>query len=262
MDTMLDTNQDVRPLLGHLGLVGCRIVARYSHQGATDAQGNVPQPVATTLTQTEAKGILAVGLGVLLIGNNIGKDDCVGPFVVTTAHRKAAEIQAAAEAIGYPKGCLVAIDLETWDVDPDFMRTLIHALIAVGYAVMLYGSAVAGWRSTWEQVSPIDAACNCPCWTARYVGGAWTGTLPAWDPQDDGGSNTLAWQFTDRGPDGIDLSEIQPPLLGKVWTPQATTPAPAPAPTPATPTVDVAAALAQLRKIAAEIQATESSLGA
>ncbi len=249
---MLDCATAVTPLLGHLGLVDCRAVARYAFAGATNLSGAVPRPVATPLSAGEVSAIHGAGLSALLVANNIGWGDTTGPNAYHAGVKKALEAIARAQALGYPTGCLIVADLETWAVDPAFIIGFCVTVALAGYRPGLYGSQDAAWRTSWEQASGANAAAACPCWTARYVGAAWAGQAPPWAPDDDGGANTLAWQFTDHG--RVDLSEIQPRLLGLIWE------APHPAARAPAPTVDVAAVLAQLRQIVADAQQAEAKL--
>ena len=240
---MFDTNQDARPLIGRLGLNGCVAVARYLFAGAVASDGSIPQPVATPLTAEEAAAIRAAGLAVLAIDNGIGWGDCSQGYDV--GQRKAQAAVAQAQAIGYPRGCVIACDLETWAATPDFLHGYCDAMSAASYKVMLYGSQQAGWRAAWEQASGQWPVCaDVLCWTARYVQWDGTGTPPPFDPEDDGGAKTEAWQATDHGPRGVDVSEILPQLLPLLWgpaQPQAPAP-PAPASNPVLAALDAATA--------------------
>lgn len=253
----LDCSCDSRPLLGHLGLVGCVVVARYSHAGATDAAGNVPVRAATPLCIAEADAIRSRGMRVLMIANNIGYGDTTGLNALANGQAKAHEVIGVAVALGYPGGCLIVADLEGWEVDPDFLKGWCETISAAGYTPMLYGGPTSPWRASWEYASAQWPACACYCWTARWVGAGWTGQAPPWAPEGDGGDKCLMWQFTDRGPQRVDLSEVQPAALapGFLWAPSAV-------PAQPKPGIDAAAALAELRRIAAEVAAAEKALGA
>jgi hypothetical protein len=218
---MFDTSQDARGLVGHLGLTGCVAAGRYLFAGATTLDGSVPSPVATPLSADEAQAVLAAGLALLLVDNGVGYGDTTGPNAYASGQRKAQQAVAQAQAVGAPSGCLIACDLETWAVDPDFMRGYGDAIAASPYKLMWYGSADAAWRPSWEQASAQWPSTAVLCWTARYVG-PWTGTAPGWDPQDDGGDMTVAWQFTSDGPQNTDLSLLRLPLpdgYGGFWLP-------------------------------------------
>ncbi|MHB1870869.1 MAG: glycoside hydrolase domain-containing protein [Steroidobacteraceae bacterium] len=252
----LDTSAPIQPLLGHLGLIDCRVAILYLFAGATDAQGRVPKPVATPADPAAIAAVHGAGLSVMLCANNFGWSDTTGPGAAAAGVRKANEDIAAAEALGYAKGCIIAADFEDWAVDPACIYAWCKTIAAAGYRPALYGSADGAWRGSWEVASARWAVCACPCWTARYVGAAWDGTEPTWAPEDDGGANTWIWQFTDRGPQGVDLSEVHPALLAKgvLWAPAT----PAPAVTPA-PGVNLAEVLAELRQVVAQLQTAGAS---
>lgn len=242
MDALLfDTAQDARPLIGHLGLTGCVGVGRYLFAGATDAQGNVPQPVATPLTPDEAQAILAGGLAILPIDNGIGWGDTTGPNAYANGQRKAQQAVARAQAMSVPAGTYIAFDLEDWAVDPDFFRGYCQVMRQSPYAGsgIVYGSLGGAWRQSFQQASQQDAdVARCLIWTGRWIG-SWTGTPPAWDPQDPD-PRCVLWQFTDQGPQGVDLSLVRLPLasIGPVpeglWLPGGKAGSPMP-PAPAQP---------------------------
>jgi hypothetical protein len=221
MSLMFDTNQDARGLIGHLGLVGCVAVARYLFAGATANDGSVPVPVATPLSTDETQAILAAGLAILPIDNGIGYGDTTGPNAYANGQRKASQAVARAQALGVPAGTYIAWDLEAWAVDVDFFRGYAQVMRQSPYggAGIVYGSAGAAWRAAFGQASLQDEnVARCLVWTARYVG-PWTGTPPAWDPQDPD-PRCVIWQFTSQGPQGTDLSLLRLPLPSVGATPQ------------------------------------------
>jgi hypothetical protein len=246
---MFDTAQDARPLIGNLGLVGCVAVGRYLFAGATDAQGNVPEPVATPVTADEIAAIHAAGLAVLLIDNGIGSLDAAADYARGQAKAQAAAAQA--KALGCPAGLVIAADLEAWDATPDFLHGYCDAMATAEYKVMLYGSQQAGWRTAWEQASGQWPACaDVLCWTARYVAWDGTGTPPPFAPEDDGGAKTVAWQASDQGPRGVDVSEILPQLLPLLWGAQQ-----APQQTPASSSSAILTALDRAAAAADQLRA-------
>jgi len=227
---MFDCSGDARPLIGHLGLRGCVAVGRYLFAGATAADGSVPEPVATPLQRDEADAIHAAGLAVLLIDNGIGFGDLTGPGAYDSGVRKAQAAVAAADTLGAPDGSYVAFDLETWAADPAFLRGYCDAMrqSRLGGAGIAYGSADAFWRGAFAAASASNPnVARALVWTARYIG-SWNGTPPAWDPQDDAGDRTVAWQFCDQGPQGVDLSLLRLPIPGPggLWLPGGATGSP------------------------------------
>jgi hypothetical protein len=262
---MVDTAGDMRPLIGHLSLTGCVAVARYLFAGATAPDGSVPDPVATPVSRDEAAAIRAAGLSLLLVDNGIGYGDTTGPQAALNGQRKAQAAIAAAEALGCPAGVYLVADLETWAVDPAFLAAYAAAMRAGPYggAGIVYGSADAAWRASYTSASLSDPdVARMLCWTARYVG-PWTGTPPAWDPQD-GEPRTIAWQFCDQGPGGTDLSILRLPIPSVggspegLWLPDGMVGSPKAPPDPQT--AALAAQVASLTEQLAAAQATNARL--
>jgi hypothetical protein len=211
---MLDTAEDARTLIGHLGLVGCLGVGRYLFAGATTSSGYVPQPVALPLSAAEVEGILASGLAILPVDNGIGYGDTTGPQAFVNGQQKALAAVRRAEALGVPAGTYIAFDLENWSVDAAFLSGYcgIMRQSPFGGAGIVYGSVSASWRYSLIRASAWDANVRrVLVWTARYIG-PWAGVVPSWDPEDDAGSRTVLWQFTGQGPQGVDLDLVQLPL--------------------------------------------------
>lgn len=246
---MLDTNQDVRTLSGILETPGLVAVARPLFAGATDAQGQVPQPVATRIASDEVAAILAAGLAFLPYANNLGTSDLLGDYAHGQA--KAAELLAAARAIGQPAGSYIALDLEAWPATGAFLQGLLDAMAASEFAGagIVYGSIDGAWRGRLAalQAAGVASAVRAVQWLAEYTGGPWDGQAPAWP--DWAGASTFGWQFTDQGPQGCDLSLIRLPVFAVgvegLWLPGGGVGSPVLAASPKAP--DVPAAVAHLK---------------
>lgn len=223
MALMIDTEDDARTLIGQLGLDGCVAVCRPLFLGATAADGTVPQPVGglVPLTADEAAATRAAGLAVLGYGNNIGYGDTTGPNANANGIRKAQEQIAAMQAVGLPPGVYPVADLETWAVDPPFLAGYCDTIRAsqFGGSGILYGSADAQWLPSYRQAAAQNAnVARALLWIARYVG--WDGGIPtAFNPGVEDQA-TIAWQFADDGPRGVDVSVLRLPLLSVGTTPE------------------------------------------
>ncbi len=191
---------------------GTVAVARYLFAGATDAAGQVPQPVATPLDAAEVADILQGGYALLTIANNLGSSDLLGDYAHGQA--KAGEALAAARAIGQPAGSYIALDLEAWRATGAFLQGLLDAMAASEFAGsgIVYGSIDGSWRGRLAalQASGAASAVRVLQWLADYIG-PWTGTPPAWP--DWAGATTFGEQFTDEAPDAEDLSLIRLPVF-------------------------------------------------
>lgn len=226
--TMLDTNVPVTTTyLRSVNVAGLVAVSRPLFGGATDANGNVPQPVATPVTAGEVAAIHAAGLAFLPYANNYGYGDLLGDAAV--AQRKVAEIVAACEALGMPAGCYFAHDFETWSTSEAFFDAVLAATGASQYAGVgvCYGSLGVPGDGSWrDTLTAMQRAGNAHAnravqWLAAYGNNDLSGyvvngeillpALPNW-----AGASTFGWQAlgsVEVGALAVDLSVLRLPVL-------------------------------------------------
>ena len=223
----LDTNRRLSP--AYLADVRraypeVRIISRGLFEGATDAGGNVPQPVEDPLDAQELKAILAAGFAFQPYANNFGSgdlDESNGPAAVV-APRKMAEIAAALDALGYPADAYFSLDWEAWAATKTFVRLMLAAVAGSKWAGsgIVYGSIGGGWRGilTSLQDAGDGPARRAIQWLAEYPepayqwqqGDALPG-LPDW-----AGASTFGQQFAGGclvNGQTVDMSVIRTPLL-------------------------------------------------
>lgn len=260
---MIDSAQPVTAAdIAAKPIPGVVAVARPLFAGATDAQGNVPDPIATPLTAAEVATIHAAGLAVLPYVNNLGWGDL--PNAETVASKVAAAM-AQATAIGVPNGCYLAWDLEDWDCPPASLSAIAGGNRAsrFGGAGLPYFGAASPTVAVWQQLRATDPnVARMLLWIASWDGWTPGGAIPAWSPGVDDPAVT-GWQFTDKGkagPLGVDVSILRLPLLsiGSViegfWLPDGSV---------GSPTLPVIAqARSDLSAVAQAVAKAQADLGA
>jgi hypothetical protein len=262
---MVDSSVDARTIFDAVvaGLGGKPDVwARYLGTGGAGV---------TPLTADEARFLLSHGISILPVYNDSRLNGGT-PGTADQGAFEAEELLQQAAAAGVPDGVYVAVDLEYGcPVTSSYLTALCGAIRASRLAGsgILYGNTTQAYFTAAYHPALADANVQrallwCAAWIDPPPGGWTLQDLPGWRCPDASAA-VVAWQFTDKGPGGTDLSLVRLPLPtpGGLWVPTAADLAPPPAPSApepqaAPPPDPIADAIQKLQEAEADLERAKS----
>jgi hypothetical protein len=229
---MVDSSADARTIFDAVvaGLGGKPAVwARYLGTGGAGV---------TPLSPDEAKFLLSQGIAILPIYNDSRLNGGT-PGTQPQGEFEWQECESERKTAGVPDGIYVVNDLEYGcPVTSAYLTAYCGGIrsSAQAGAGILYGNTAQPYFTAAYHPALADANVQrallwCAAWITPPAGGWTLQNLPAWACPDTS-SAVVAWQFTDKGPGGTDLSLVRLPLPtpGGLWVPTAADLAPPPAP--------------------------------
>jgi hypothetical protein len=260
---MIDASIDPQAALTSAKTAGYDVcaVALYTDDGGAGAHVATPTDVATLHSQ--GLPVLAIFNGAYVNGGTPG----------TGAQGQADGAQAVKEAnaLGLPKGCVLAVDIEEEalpNLTGAYLVEIARNVQAAGWVCMFYAPArQEAFNTVIDDAIQQDEATIAAClwWLPSWLGtGDPVGTVPQWDnplgpatlpwsPQYL--AKVVAWQWWGGAAgDTFDISIIRDPLPLQLWGPPAVQPTPVPV------SSSLSAQVAALEAQVAQLQAANAAL--